>query len=178
MAELKYFKATELEFERIFEIMDFSFPDNEMRTREKQYQLMTTNDRYSIICFGNDSDVLGFIVVWELENFIFIENFATTQSMRGQGFGGNLLDFIIESYKDKKDIILEVEPPVDEMTRRRIGFYERHGFILNHFDYLMPPLRQGDDFLPLKIMCYQKSFTKQSFEEYKEQIYKIVYETK
>ncbi len=170
-----YFHATELEFERIFEIMDASFPDCEMRTKEKQYELFTTNKHYNIECVGNDNNkVLGFMIVWDLGEFIFIENFATDESVRGQGFGGDLLDFVIEKYQ--KDVILEVELPNDEMQIRRIGFYERHGFIYNDFYYLMPPLHVGDDFLPLKIMSYQKTFNVKSFEPYKELIYKIAYQ--
>lgn len=176
MKQMEYFTATEADFEQIFKIMDESFPDNEMRTKEKLYQLITTNDRCNIICFGgcdDDSGISGFLVVWELDEFVFIENFATTQAMRGQGLGGALLDFIVANYK--KDIVLEVELPVNDITSRRIGFYQRHDFILSDFDYLMPPLREGDDFLPLKIMSYKKTFTKESFEAYKEQIYNIVY---
>lgn len=170
-----YFRATESDFERIFEIMDSSFPDNEMRTKEKLYEFFTTNEHYNIYCFGDDANgVLGFILVWDLNDFIFIENFATDESVRGQGLGGELLDFVIEKYQ--KDVILEVELPDDEMKCRRIGFYKRHGFILNEFDYLMPPLREGDDFFPLKIMSYQKTYTKEAFEKYKELIYTIAYQ--
>lgn len=168
-----YFKAGTKEFERIFQIMDISFPDNEMRTREKQYELMTTDEHYNIYCFGEDSEVYGFIVVWDLGECIFIENFATTISMRGKGLGGELLDFIVDKYK--KDVILEVEPPTGEIERRRIGFYERHGFIYNDFDYLMPPIRKGDSPLPLKIMSYNKSFDEAQFASYKKLIYNIVY---
>ncbi|MEG0691896.1 MAG: GNAT family N-acetyltransferase [Oscillospiraceae bacterium] len=170
-----YFRADESEFERIFEIMDISFPDNEMRTKEKQYELFTTNKHYNIFCIGDETEgILGFIVVWDLDELIFIENFATDENARGQGLGGELLNFVINKYQ--KDVILEVEPPEDEMKRRRVGFYQRHDFIYNEFDYLMPPLRNGDEFLPLKIMSYQRTFTSESFESYKKLIYKIVYE--
>ncbi|MFZ2538715.1 MAG: GNAT family N-acetyltransferase [Oscillospiraceae bacterium] len=170
-----YFRATELDFQRIFEIMDASFPNNEMRTKENQYELFTTNRHYHIECLGNDNDeVLGFMIVWDLGEFIFIENFATDESVRGQGLGGDLLDFVVEKYQ--KDVILEVELPQDEMKSRRIGFYQRHDFIYNEFDYLMPPLRVGDEFLPLKIMSHKKEFSAKTFQPYQALIYKIAYQ--
>ena len=171
----QYFRATPSDFERIFEIMDASFPDNEMRTKEKQFELFTTNNYYNIFCIGNDtSRILGFIIVWLFDEFIFIENFATDETARGAGLGGDLLDFVI--HKFNKDVILEVEPPQDDLKRRRIGFYKRHDFIYHEFEYLMPPLHEGDEFLPLQIMTYKKEFTSEAFEYYKDFIYRIVYE--
>lgn len=176
----EFFRAENKDFDRIYEIMDSSFPDNEMRTKEKFYNMFTQNEHYNVFCIGNKqnkqnnaNDVIGFIVVWDLKDFIFLENFAIDKSVRGQGLGGDLLNYIIDLYK--KDVILEVELPESDITRRRIKFYERHNFIYNDFDYLMPPLKEGDDFLPLKIMSYKKSFTKNSFENYKELIYNIAY---
>lgn len=38
-----------------------------------------------------------------------------------------------------KTIILEIDPPVDDISRRRKGFYERNGFIANDYDYTHLP---------------------------------------
>lgn len=35
-------------------------------------------------------------------------------------------------------VVLEIEPPVDGLTRRRLGFYERNGFCANPYDYIHP----------------------------------------
>jgi hypothetical protein len=71
--------------------------------------------------------------------------------------------------------VLEVEPPVDEWTRRRIGFYERLGFHLNHFDYVQPPLREGRADLRLQIMSYPGALAEQDFAPCKEILYTEVY---
>lgn len=173
----EFFRATENEFQKIFEITDKSFPDEEMRPYEKAKDLFFNNKNYVIHGIKDESgEVLAFINVWELGDFIFFENFAVEPKARNKGVGGLLLEEVLKTYQ--KDAILEVEPPETEITQRRVEFYKRHGFIYNDFHYLMPPLREGDDFLPLKIMSYKKAFTEESFKKYKEKIYKIVYEQK
>lgn len=171
----EFFKATDAEFEAVFEIMDSSFPDTEMRPYEKARDLFFNNKYYAVHGLKNESGkVIAFINVWDLGDFIFFENFAVDPSSRNHGVGGTLLEQVLALYN--KDAVLEVEPPKDELTKRRVGFYQRHGFIYNEFPYLMPPLRERDDFLPLQIMSYKRSFTEESFSEYKDKIYKIVYE--
>lgn len=175
--DINFFKADEAEFEDIFKIMDESFPDEEMRPYKKAKDLFFNNEYYSVHGVKDESGrVLAFINVWDLGDFIFFENFAVAPEYRNGGIGGKLLEHVLKAYS--KDAILEVEPPETEITKRRVGFYKRHGFVYNSFPYLMPPLREEDDFLPLMIMSYKRSFDEESFRRYKEKIYKIVYEQK
>lgn len=171
------FKAQQDDFDRVYDLMEQSFPKNEMRTYEKQEDLFNNRENYSIYCLGEEkhTDILtAFIIVWELEPFIFIENFAVAPSVRGKGFGSILLKWVIEQYK--KPVILEVEPPIDVMTKRRVGFYEGHGFHLCTLDYLMPPLREEDKFLPLKLMSYPSEISEAGFDAARKLIYQGVYD--
>ena len=71
--------------------------------------------------------------------------------MRNHGCGTQVLKAWLEA--KGKPVVLEVELPADDLTRRRVGFYERNGFVLHKdFDYLQPPYKPGDDELPLKLM--------------------------
>ena len=72
-------------------------------------------------------------------------------------------------------VILEVELPETEMSRRRIGFYERCGFKLCLLPYRQPPYRKGDDFLPMFIMYTGIEDIAASFERIKQLIYRHVY---
>ena len=72
-------------------------------------------------------------------------------------------------------MVLEVEVPEDEMTRRRIGFYERHGLVYNDYPYLQPPMRKGQEMLPLRFMTKPSAVDEKTYERYKKQIYRIVY---
>ncbi|MMZ64037.1 hypothetical protein D1872_263320 [compost metagenome] len=86
-----------------------------------------------------------------------------------------MIQQFIQEREAEGPIILEVEPPEEEMARRRIGFYERLGFCLNAFDYVQPPLRQNAEELKLLIMSYPSPLTLQQFKDYRPILYREVY---
>lgn len=164
------------EFDDIFEIMDEAFPDSEMRTYEKQKDLL--NDKYyRIITKKNENNkVIAFMAVWEFNDFTFVEHLATSRDARGSGIGTKFLcEYINEA---QKPIILEVEPPNTEIAKRRIGFYQRIGFCLNDFPYKQPPLREGHGWSPLMVMTYPSPIHEKEFKKYKDKIYKESYKIK
>lgn len=171
-----YFRVEEKDFDDVYEIMTSSFPHNEMRDKEEMYRLFRENHQYSIYGMSHQDKTAAFIVVWKLEGFIFIENFATQTKYRGKGIGGALLDIVLKRHQ--MPAILEVEPPDDILKSRRVLFYERHGFKFNDFDYKMPPLHKGEPPLPLKIMSYPMEIPEKMFAEFKKQIYGVVYKDK
>ena len=77
--------------------------------------------------------------------------------------------------KYQKQICLEVELPEDELTRRRIGFYERNGFVFNEYPYIQPPISKGKSPVPLRIMTYGEAITRETFEAMKNVLYRSVY---
>ena len=162
-------KVTEYDFERIFEIMDYSFPNTEMRNKKNQKNLFK-NIKYHVVM---DEEKKGFIAYWDFKQFIFLEHFAVSTEARGEGHGEKMLEVFVESLTLPS--ILEVEPPEDEITKRRISFYERMGFRLNDFSYIQPCLRVDEPSIPLKIMSYKKTIDESKFKEYKAKIYKEVY---
>ena len=72
-------------------------------------------------------------------------------------------------------VVLEVEMPTEEMSKRRIGFYERLGYVLDDHVYFQPPYRQGEPLLEMRLMTYGAIDLKQSFEEVKNCIHRYVY---
>lgn len=162
-------------FDKIFSLMQASFPEEEFRDYEGQKKLLD-NPKYSIIArFSSDDELIGFISFWSLDGFNFIEHFAVNPSQRGQGTGSKMLkEFIKDS---GKPIILEVEIPENEMAERRIGFYERNGFLLNTFDYYQKPLRPQFSEVKLYLMSYPKKLSNKEFEQVKNEIYNNVYKS-
>ncbi len=67
------------------------------------------------------------------------------------------------SKEKRKTIILEIDPPVDEKSKRRMGFYERVGFLQNSFDHIHPPYHNGIKGHELVVMSYPE---KLSISEY------------
>ena len=172
--DCKFIKADIGLFEEIYSIMDYSFPDEEMRPKDVHYNTFLHDKHYSTYCaIGDDNEILGFIVVWELGDFIFFENFAIAKEHRSKGIGSALLQYVLKLYNCPA--VLEVEPPVDEITKKRVAFYERNGFVFNDFVYYLPPLRPGSDYMRLYIMSHKEPMTKESFEPFRKKIYDIVY---
>ena len=71
--------------------------------------------------------------------------------------------------------LLEVEKPVDEWSRRRIGFYQRCGFCLCEKEYVQPSYRKGGETLPMFLMYAGTETIDKEFESIRDEIYRKVY---
>ncbi|MGE7094198.1 GNAT family N-acetyltransferase [Lysinibacillus sp. NPDC048646] len=166
----------ERQFDKIFALMQASFPESERRTYAGQKELLADPYYRVITETDNHNQIVAFLAAWEFPFFRFVEHIAVDPSTRGSGIGGKIMAAYIE--ESRKPILLEVEHPDTEMAQRRIGFYERRGFHLNHFDYVQPPLQKGQDNLPLKMMSYPQLLTDEEFMLYRGILYTNVYKVK
>ena len=179
-------QINETDFSEIYRIMQASFPDDEYRLYNEQLALFEEPE-YRIYYVpvtgwegsGDNSHrnsamhAAGFLAVWEFESFTYIEHFAVDPALRNSGTGSAMLQELVRKYQ--KQICLEVELPEDELTRRRIGFYERNGFVFNEYPYIQPPISKGKSPVPLRIMTYGSAITQDTFEEMKRVLYQRVY---
>ena len=166
-------QISECEFDVFYALMCLSFPEEERRSREGFLRLCRECPYYKIYTLFEGDALIAFLTVWEFDSFTFGDHFAVLPEKRGAGLGSKLLSEIKQS--SKLPFIIEVELPENEIAKRRIGFYERNGFNLCDFDYLLPPMQQGCSALPMKIMSFPSSLSSQEFEPIKAQIYKTVY---
>ena len=162
------------DFDSVYSIMEKSFPRDEHRPCEEQKALLD-NERYNIRVATDDGKVVAFIAYWKLEDLLYIEHFATDPECRGRGIGAMILSDICR--ENNGTVCLEVEPPESEITRRRIGFYERNGFHLNEYPYIQPPISKGCEPVPLMIMTYKNKIDRSEFENIRDLLYKEVYKT-
>ena len=93
---------------------------------------------------------------------------------RGLGIGTKLVQDIL-SEAGNHPVILEVEPPVDKVTKRRVGFYERLGFVLNLYPHYQPPLNLTTDMVELKIMSSFKALEEEEQKAYRRILNQRVY---
>lgn len=178
--------TSQSDFSEIYRIMQVSFSGDEYRPYDEQLALFEESE-YRIYYMpaigmergGNNSTgnftmrAAGFLAVWEFEFFIYIEHFAVDPALRNSGTGSAMLKELVKQYQ--KPICLEVELPEDELTRRRIGFYERNGFVFNEYPYIQPPISKGKSPVPLRIMTYGEAITRETFEAMKNVLYRSVY---
>ena len=160
-------RINETDFPEIYRIMQASFSGDEYRPYDEQLALFEEPE-YRIYYMP-----AGFLAVWEFESFIYIEHFAVDPALRNSGTGSAMLKELVKQYQ--KLICLEVELPEDELTRRRIGFYERNGFVFNEYPYIQPPISKGKSPVPLRIMTYGEAITRETFEAMKNVLYRSVY---
>lgn len=160
------------EFDAVYAIMEQSFPLEEYRPYAAQKALLE-DIAYSIYVAREDSRILGFAAVWQLEDWLFLEHLAVDPQFRNQGIGAKLLRHFAQSR-----CCLEVELPETALCRRRIGFYERNGFFLNDYPYLQPSLGEGRSPVPLYIMTSGSAVSAEEFDRVKRLLYSRVYRQK
>lgn len=165
-------RITEDTFEEIFPLLEEAFPVTELRQKEAQRALLA-EEQYRLYGVRRDGSFGAVFAVWEIEDFLYIEHFAVAPEYRNGGYGGGLLDKLLA--EKARPVVLEVELPEDALTKRRIRFYERHGFVFNAYPYLQPPMRRGQGMLPLRFMTKPAAIEEKTYERYKDRIYKIVY---
>ena len=162
-------------FEDVYAILKKSFPKDERGNHDFQKALLQ-DDRYIILSERRGENLIGFLAVWNFPEFVYLEHFAVDENFRNGGIGKEMLNEMI-GYFDKP-VILEVEPPETELTKRRVGFYERNGFYLNDYDYVQLPYGEDRKPVPLKLMTYPRTISESEFERIKEVIYENFLECK
>ena len=160
-----------LNFDSIYNILEKSFEPFLHRGYENQ-KILLENDRYNLITYSENNEILGFLTYWKIEeNILFVEHFAVDERARGKGIGSKIFnDFLkLEGHK-----ILEVEPPHTEIDKKRIKFYESFDFIFDEREYYQPPYKKGDNKTRLNIMS-SKKLDENEFNTIIGKIYKYVY---
>ncbi|MEI7885652.1 MAG: GNAT family N-acetyltransferase, partial [Clostridia bacterium] len=137
-------------FADCYELLANAFPKTELRTNAEQQKLLT-NKYYRLIEYRAEDKLQAVMCLWDFKNFIYLEHLAVAPEVRGQGIGKHIIEQLIA---EKKFIVLEVDPPLNEIARRRVVFYQRLGFEINEFFYLQPPLRPENSSIELKLMTY------------------------
>lgn len=153
-----------------------SFPIEERRDFALLKDLLMQNKSFRMYSLQRDGLYVGFITAWFFDGFNYVEHFAIDESVRNGGLGSISMSSFLSICTEP--VVLEVELPLDEMSKRRIGFYERLGFKLDNHYYLQPPYRPEDSPFELRLMSYGDLDMDKSFEEVKNVIHRNVYGVK
>lgn len=154
MKEITNYRKGDKLPEELLQLYIEAFPADERRPWQSTEELIVfadTHPEMKIRLITVDGKFAGLMIFWELDDSLrYIEHLATLPELRGQGLGKQLMD----SLKDEgASILLEVEPPVDELTRRRVNFYRRLGLELHEaLPYLQPPYAEGLEPVALGLM--------------------------
>jgi ribosomal protein S18 acetylase RimI-like enzyme len=160
-------------FHQIYQLMEESFPVSERRNYKEAERLCENPLYYIDVVKNEENKIQGFVAYWKLSKVVFVEHLAVSSSARGKNIGSTMMKKFMKA--QNKPIILEVEKPLDEMSERRIVFYERLGFKQNKVGYFQPDLQKGAPKIFLHIMSYGAEFTEESFEFIKKELFSTVY---
>lgn len=139
-------------FPELWSVYQAVFPAEEKRRHADQLQIFSHPAYRLCACVDAAKEMVGFISWWEHPQFTFAEHLAISPQQQGTGLGSRIFREWISSAT--QPVILEIEPPVDESTTRRLRFYQKLGFVQNDHPHLQPPYHPGHAPLPLQILSF------------------------
>ncbi|MBQ8442924.1 MAG: GNAT family N-acetyltransferase [Bacteroides sp.] len=173
MIHLKEIKTNHEHYPFVEALLQTAFPLQERRDADKQREVTDTHPLFHCDLITDGNTPVGLLTYWKFETFVYIEHFAIDPRLRNGGYGSQALQLFLQQHT--LPIVLEAEEPTDEITRRRIGFYQRQGFTLQEIPYLQPPYRPSEDWFPLKLMTFGSIELEKEFITVRNNIYREVY---
>lgn len=172
--ELLPIQTTDTQYADAERLMTDAFPPEERRPIARQREYTDHNPLFHPHTVMENGKFVGLVNYWTLQGFTYIEHLATTPSLRGKGLGMRVLQQLTS--KTTAPIVLEVEPPTDEISVRRIGFYKRCGFTLwEHQKYMQPTYADHLPSIPLLLMVYGNLDEQKDFAHIYREIHTKVY---
>lgn len=145
-----------------FDLYLRAFPRDERRGEEEHNHILS-KQTYHFDVLKEGEELLGIMLYWQTSSFIFLEHFAIMEGKRNLGLGGIALDLLKEK---GQPIILEIEEPIDDITKRRAGFYSRNGFVITEHEHIQAKLKVGDKDLHLKLLSYPYAISKKEYWDF------------
>lgn len=153
-----------------FALYEESFPVHERRTRQAQQERLGCPGYHFDVLMEGEA-VQGILLWWEAGPFCYVEHFAIVPQLRGTGIGTRALE---QLRKEGRRVLLEIDPPVDEVARRRQRFYEKAGFCENPFHHIHPPYRAGFSGHELVVMTSPGPITQEEYQEFARYLDEVV----
>ena len=150
-------------YKKALELYRISFPSHEQREEASQVKILTDEEYHFTLVYDDDVFV-GLVLYWETQKFIYVEHFCILPEMRNNKYGQKALELL---GKGGKTIILEIDPPIDAISVRRKGFYERSGFVENPYSHIHPPYHKGNIGHNLVIMSFPDRITQNEYDFFK-----------
>jgi ribosomal protein S18 acetylase RimI-like enzyme len=146
-----------------------TFPADERRG-ETKFRHLFNNPKVKVLTVLDGLNNVGYLITWELTNFVFIEHFEIFSQFRSQKFGSEIIAHLFKNYSH---IVLEAEPEdLDEDARRRIEFYRKNGFSVIDDTYMQPGYEPGKNPLHLWLLA---NWNPEKTDWIREEIYDVVY---
>ena len=137
-----------------------SFPPHEQRQLPSQTAILR-DDEYHFTLIYDESLFVGLVLYWEHNGFIYVEHFCILPELRNKGYGQQVLTMLGQQ---GKTVILEIDPPVDAISLRRKGFYQRCGFAENPYPHVHPPYHKDNHGHELVVLSAPATITRETYD--------------
>lgn len=161
---------TDKVFEMAMQLYQQSFPVYEQRLLQDQKAVLA-HAEYHFDLLYDQHEFIGLLMYWETDKFIYVEHFCTAVELRGRGYGIQALQLLAHPYKP---VILEIDPPIDDISIRRKAFYERAGYRANGFYHVHPPYRADYTGHELVVMSSPHLLSEECYHEFFEHLQNTV----
>ena len=175
MVRLKEINTFHRYYPFVEELLHAAFPADERRDDEQQRYYTNSNNHFHCLLLQRSETPVGLLTYWHFDTFVYVEHFAISEELRRGGLGMQVITQFVNDIN--LPVVLEVEMPrvKGDITHRRIAFYRRAGFSLRKMAYRQPPYREGDEWLPMKLMSYGNFKWLKMAESMRDTIYREVY---
>lgn len=138
-----------------WELYEQSFPRCE-RWSAESYDRAFGDPRFEADGIWRGEEFIGILFHWDAGGYRYAEHLAVSPLLRGQHMGSQALTAFC---RKAGRVILEIDPPVDDISIRRQHFYERLGFVTNPYEYIHPSFRKPFTPHQLILMSYPGPLT-------------------
>lgn len=147
-----------------YRLYEASFPACERRS-ERDYAAALGDERLHAESVCDGERFVGLLFWWQAaEGYAYLEHLAVEPALRGHNYGARILHDLCSR---AGRVVLEIDPPEDEISRRRRGFYERNGFAYNGYDYIHPSYSRPPQPHRLMVMSYPAAIAPAEFEAFR-----------
>lgn len=153
-------------------LYDTAFPLYEQRSYQGRKAILKHNDYY-LLSFEENGIFIGFIGCWRIQDYYYIEHLAISPVLRGQGYGQKVLK---QFCHDVGKVILEIDPVIDEISRKRWSFYQHCGFHKNSYIHTHPSYYPENQPHALEVLSYPSTIDSEVYSEFSRKLQTVVME--
>ncbi|MBD8390308.1 GNAT family N-acetyltransferase [Dysgonomonas sp. BGC7] len=158
-------------YKQFLSVYKSSFPVFEQRSQEQQSAAFKNNS-YCLVALVKGDKLASFISYWEFDDYIYIEHLAVNSELRGQNIGSFTLSKFAQN--NRKILLLEIDPLVDEVSKRRLCFYKKLGYKVNPYHHHHPAYRQGYDSHELLVLSLSEVLSENMYNRFYSDLVQVV----
>ena len=161
------------DFSEAWNLYETSFPENERRNIEGQEHIVSLNNYYCEMVFLDEQHV-GILFWWDFETLRYLEHMAITVNRQNEGLGSKIMKSFL-NFDITKLTLLEVEPPITQIQKKRVAFYRKLGFKMNAYKYIQPSLQKCTEQVALKLLSFPSELNVESYNAFVSTYHKQIY---